>query len=181
MAISSEATILEHNLFKQRDGRDVLGIWNLTHDITGDATGGSIKLAILPNSPDRIFNVVALGLSVSQLVASAIGKFRYLCNFPPASVTQGRDSTDFTRSFTISQSADLTTPGDNWAAGNNQDPGWDKLLLWGSALPGVISAILELESGDNTLNETYFFDAWGYFWDRNVMYEPGGPRFPGAS
>jgi hypothetical protein len=41
--------------------------------------------------------------------------------------------------------------------------------------------IVELELDENVLARTYAFEAWGYYWDRQVLNTPGGPRHPGSS
>jgi len=40
--------------------------------------------------------------------------------------------------------------------------------------------IVELEISVGVLDRNYAFECWGYYWDRQVLNTPGGPRHPGS-
>jgi len=184
MAISAEATVLEHNLFKAGDARDPLGIWTIRVLITGDATSGSIKVGFQASQTNRVYVCHAVTLSSNGSSANAIGKLRLLTNFPPATPAGSTAGFAFNRAFSITREPLLTEPEDNInAASQPMMINSEKLLLFGP-LPsddGPVT-IVELETQDNTDTASYFFEAWGYYWDKvAVLNTPGGPRFPGSN
>lgn len=183
MAIVSAVDILEHNVFKTRDARDPLGIWAYRNIVTGDASGGSVKATANAPQTNRVYTCLFLTISADDLVANEIAKFRLLTNFPPAGIAGGRAGFSFNRVVTITRTTVLTSPEDNWGSVGNDMGNSDKLLLWGPLPVDTGSVpIVELEVQTNTLNAVYFFEAWGYYWDRVAVLEaPGGPRFPGSS
>lgn len=184
MAISQQIEILEHNLFVTLDSRDPLGLWTIRVQVTGDASGGSVKVAFLAAQTNRVYVCHGVTLSGQGSTANAIGKLRLLTNFPPATPAGGNEGFSFNRAFTITREPLLTEPEDNiGATSNSMMIGTDKILLFGP-IPSDSGpvGIVELETQDNTLNAAYFFEGWGYYWDKvAVLNAPGGPRFPGSS
>lgn len=184
MAISLTVAILEHQVFKQRDARDALGIWNGRLGVTGDATGGSTKvnfLATAAQTGGRVYVCEAFDIaSIQGLAGNAGGKWRLLTNFPPADRNGGLAGNSFGRTFTFDFNPGFTEPE------GLIDGQWggsplviNRVLLFGPRQPGQTQvSILELEIDQNVDLSTWSFEAWGYYWDREVVQVPGGPRLP---
>ncbi len=183
MAISSNIDILEHQLFIQGDARDPLGVWGARIGITGDATGTGIKIGFrIPaeKSGARIYtcyDVNAAGLTGALLVSTF--KVRLLTNHPDIDISpglQGYASLLLRGSYFVVNTG-LTAP-----IGGLLEPVFRSnerfILLFGT--PGIATTIVETELEQNVDGGTYSFEAYGYFWDREVLYAPGGPRHPGS-
>lgn len=183
MAIVNETEILEHNIFTTRDARDPLGIWAIRVEVTGDASGGTVKARFQAPQTNRVYTCNMLTLSGDASAASVIAKFRLLTNFPPATPAGGTAGFAYNRVFSVTREPVLTSPSDNWGSVGN-DMGDAKHLLLFGPIPsddGPV-AIVEMENAVNTLAASYFFEGWGYYWDKiAVLNAPGGPRFPGSS
>lgn len=183
MAITTSQGVLEHHIFATRDARDPLGVWTARAEVTGDASGGTIKIQFLAPQTNRVYTCTMLTLSGDGLAASAIGKLRLLTNFPPAGPEGGTAGFSYNRVFTVTREPLITSPSDNWGASGDDMGNSDTLLLFGPLPqdPGAV-AIVEMEVNSNVLNSAYFFEGWGYYWDKvAVLNAPGGPRFPGSS
>lgn len=178
MAIAETVEILEHQSFIQGDGRDPLGIWVARHGITGDATGGSIKVGFRPRSTDRLFTCYDVNLAgIAGGLSAADVKLRLLTNLPDADIAVGVQAYASLRVvgsgfFAVSG---LTAPigGLNFEA---IPPNQRFLLLFANQ---DRDPILEVETAENIDAATYSFEAYGYFWDRQVVNVPGGLRHPG--
>jgi len=183
MAILQSAELLEHNIFVQGDARDPLGVWAIRMNITGDASGGTVKALFLAGQTNRVYTCTMLTLSGDGLAASAIGKFRLLTNFPPATPLGGSAGFSYNRVFTVTREPLITSPSDNWGSTGDDMGNSDTLLLFGPipADPGPV-AIVEMEVNSNVDGSSYFFEGWGYYWDKvAVLNAAGGPRFPGSN
>lgn len=188
MAITVLSTILNHNIFFQRDARDPLGVWVTREGVTGDATGGSIKVGVnIPVGRDsgRIYTCYSVNIAkLTGIDAASAGKVRLLTNFPDADPSVGVQGYASARRVTINAGTGLTPPITMIdAADIGVTPQERFLLLFGPVLtedeePGGVN-IVELEINENENLATYTFEAWGYYWDRQVLYVPGGPRHPG--
>lgn len=179
MAIAENTAVLAHAIIKQRDARDPLGIFVNRHLITGDASGGTIKVSIAAAQTYHIYALTAFTLSVQTLAADSIGKLRLLTNYPPALPDGGLSAFAWNRVFIISNTS-MTAPGDSMGISQGAiglETG--KVLMFGGDFQTVVPQnIIELEIEDNILNQSYFFEVYGYFWDRSSILVPGGPRLP---
>lgn len=183
MAIAEEKDIQSFNLWRQGDERDPLGIWYGRHGVTGDGTGGAIKVGFNVPALNRGAHVhFCYDANVGQLTGvpdNANTRIRLLTNWPDASPDivglQGYGS----NLIILTQAdADFTAPIVGWGAGP-VTPNQRFLPLW--TVQGSGLTIVEMEFGGNTDAATYTFEVFGYYWDRAVMEAPGGPRHPGAS
>lgn len=187
MAIVENVAVLEHQIFKQRDARDPLGVWVIRHTVVGDASAGSIKIGFEVSgvqSSGRIYNCISLTIAdVSGGAANGLDlKLRLLTNFPPGDPTGGTGGYGLTRigSAAFRVNTGFTAP---FGAGNNNiliGAHEDKILLFGPQPSQSEVNITEMELPENVLNNEYSFEGYGYFWDRAVLQAPGGPRFPGS-
>lgn len=185
MAIVEDGAVLESQLWPQGDARDPLGIWSMRHGITGDATGGSIKVRYQVTSPRRAAYVyTCVGLTYAQLTGTptvSLLKVRLLANWPDADVAAGVQGYGSVIIRSTTGSANFTAP----VAGPSTpilEPQQRFILLF-DPRPGVDADldIVELELATNVDGDTYAFEGYGYFWDRSVLQAPGGPRHPGSS
>jgi len=180
MSEVAQVRLLAHNIFKQRDSRDPLGIWAFRSEQAGTATGGVFKVQVQSDEVDRIFTCVGLNLTADGITVAVQGKYRLLCNQPPADLEGGQAGVSIARNIDVTNFSNATAPADNWDAISPYESQLEHILLFG----GVQSSrdpqnILEMECGGNALTVTYFFEATGYFWDRQILESPGGPRWPG--
>lgn len=183
MAILEEVEVLEHNIFIQRDARDPLGIWTCRVLVIGDASGAPITMRFLAPQTNRIYVCHAVTLSSTGSLATYTARLRLLTNFPPATPAGTTAGFSYNRVFSVVEELSFTSPLESInAASAVLMNGTDKLLLFGPipADPGPV-AIVELESSVNVLAATFFFEAWGYYWDKvGLLNTAGGPRFPGS-
>ena len=182
MAISTFVNILEHQLFVQRDGRDPLGVWVARTGITGDVSGGSIKVGIqVPVLGDsgRIYTAYSVNISkLSGIDAAASGKVRLLTNFPDADRTIGVQGYGSFRRVTVDAGTGFTAPILGIAANDEAITQAERFLLLFGPVDEDVN-IVELEINENEDGIIYSFEGYGYFWDRQVLYVAGGPRHPG--
>jgi len=188
MAIAELVELQTTALWPQGDIRDPLGVWGARHGVTGDASGGEIKVAVVAAGPERAAYVyTAYGAGINQLtgvITSVSIMCRLLTNWPnidPAAGVQGYSQNN--RGVLGGVSA-FTAP--NAAAESGQPMVLDKdrfILLFDprSGQNQQDITIMELKLGFNTDLATYSFEAYGYFWDRSVLQAPGGLRHPGSN
>ncbi len=186
MAISTSAQVIETALWPQGDIRDPLGVWGARLLITGDASGGSIKVVAQVAADKKaayMYTVYNTNLAVlSQATPTQVfGKFRILTNWPDIDPTVGVQGYGSTFISTIGVDPNFTAPvggniRDHWMGPNDRF-----LLLFDPRPIGIPLDLAELEFADNVLADTYAFEFYGYFWDRSVLNAPGGPRHPGSS
>lgn len=184
MAISSGVDLFPAQQWPQHDARDPLGIWGARLGVTGDASGGSIKVAF--NVPANIRGAhvyTCYAVTFAQLtgvVTARNVKTRLLTNLPDVDPQEG--ITGFT-TLNISNTATLDSVTPPILGMKGEDPGVkdiDRFILLRTDT-GTPLTIVEMEFGENLLAATYSFEAYGYYWDRLVMQAPGGPRHPGSS
>lgn len=184
MAIAQEVAVEQLNLWPQGDARDPLGVWGARLGITGDASGGAIKVGfIVPAARKAAYVYTCYSVNFSKLTGTTnviAVKVRLLTNWPNVDPVPGVQAFGTHLSGNATGSAEFTSPIiglDTFVIGPN-----DRfLLLYDPRTIGGDMTIVEIEQNDNTLNDTYSFEAYGYFWDRAVMDTPGGPRHPGSS
>ncbi len=185
MAITTEQSVFASALWPQGDIRDPLGVWGSRVGVTGDASGGSIKVGLLEVADRKAglvytcYSAHAAGLT-GTFTDDAI-KCRLLTNWPNVDIVSGVQGyataiaglLDFNTNFTapnyVVNRQPLVTPNDRF------------LLLFDPRPSGPLATLVELEVTQNVDLATYAFEAYGYFWDRSVLNAPGGPRHPGAS
>lgn len=184
MAISETVDVVTTALWPQGDVRDPLGVWGFRHGVTGDASGGSIKvIAQAPSGVNAAYLYTCYSALIAELdtLASVQGKCRLLTNWPNADlIVPGVQAYSTAITRTITGDADFTAP-----IAVPSEPfvnAADRFLLLFDPRPGAGDlSIVELELGVNTDTLTYSFEGYGYYWDRSVLQAPGGPRHPGAS
>jgi len=184
MAIAANVDLLPGQEWPQGDARDPLGVWGARLGVTGDATGGSIKVGINVPSDIRGAHVyTCYGVTFAQLtgvVTARNVKTRLLTNLPDVDPTAG--ITGFA-TLKISNTATLDSVTSPILGMKGEDPGvstLDRFILLRTGT-GTPLTIVEVEFGENLNLATYSFEAYGYYWDRLVMQAPGGPRHPGSS
>lgn len=185
MAILGDAEIIATQLWPQGDIRDPLGVWGARLGVTGDASGGSIKVGMQASAGiNAAYIYTVYNLNFSQLtgtgITDAIG-VRLLSNWPdadPAVVgVQGFGSHIMTPMvIDPTMTPPISAPGIPLVGPN------DRFLLLFDPRPGAGTLIIvEMEFGNNVDTVTYTFEGYGYFWDRSVLQAPGGLRHPGSS
>jgi len=185
MAITETAAIVATALWPQGDMRDPLGVWGSRLGVTGDATGGSIKVVFQAASGiNAAYLYTCYSLNFSQLtgvgITDAIGA-RLLTGWPdvdPVVVgVQGYGSHIMTPMVNDpTMTAPISAPGIHLIG-----PADRFLLLFDPRPSGGDLDIVELEFGNNVDTVLYTFEGYGYYWDRSVLQAPGGPRHPGSS
>lgn len=183
MAISEEADLISHALWPQGDQRDPLGVWGFRHGVTGDASGGSIKVGCQVPAAQRDAHVYTLyAANFSQLTGtdnlSAV-KIRLLTNWPNVDPAAGIQGFATHRVLTIADDAAFTSPQSGFSQNQPVLPNERFLLLFTRI--GTPLTIVEFEHGSNVNLATYSFELYGYYWDARVLNAPGGPRHPGSS
>jgi len=183
MSIEQDASVVEAQMFPQGDSRDPLGVWGVRHGVTGDATGGTIKVFYEVTSPKRAaFVYTCYALTFVQLtgtVDSARVKVRLLTGWPNVDPSTGVQAFATARFVNIFGNTGHTAP----IAGPEEalvSPEQRFLLLFDPRPSGADLVIAELEWRVNQNLATYVFEGYGYYWDRAVMNAPGGPRHPGS-
>ena len=184
MAIVGVVDVLPAALWPQGDIRDPLGTWGFRLGITGDATGGSIKVtASAPAGLGAAYVYTCYSLNIAQLTGasgSQTAKARLLTNWPNVDVLAGVQAYSSLIIRNFGTDPQFTAP----IAGMD-DPlvtPLDRFLLLFDPRPSIVTLdIIEMESGENVDAATYSFEGYGYFWDRSVLNAPGGPRHPGSA
>jgi len=186
MAIAGLVFLLDHQIFVQGDARDPLGVWVARAAVTGDASGGSLKVGVqvpAARSGSRIFTCYSAQVAglTGTLISAAI-KTRLLTNFPDADLGIGIQGfstlslqNDTGEQWNVSSgiTAPIAGPYQHQIQHNDRF-----ILLFG--VSGADTTLSELEISDNVDGATYSFEWYGYFWDRDVLNTPGGPRHPGS-
>jgi len=185
MAIALTVDVLPAALWPQGDIRDPLGIWGFRQAVTGDATGGSVKVtAQAPAGLAAAYLYTAYSLNIAQLsgtIAVTQAKSRLLTNWPNIDTLAGVQGYS-TLLINIHDGATAFTPPQAGALPGPLMREVDRFLLLFDPRPsaGVLN-LIELELATNTDAATYSFEGYGYFWDRSVLQAPGGPRHPGSA
>ena len=185
MAIEEQATVIQTALWPQGDMRDPLGIWGCRLGVTGDASGGSIKVQFrVPALRKSSYIYTAYSVIGVQLTGTATNvsiKTRLLTNWPDVDIgVNGVQGYATAFAATIVQDGQFTSPT---AVPNTTliREGDRFLLLFDPRPTGGPLDIVELEWGENVDLATYSFEGYGYFWDRSVLNAPGGLRHPGSN
>jgi len=185
VAIAETAAPITQALWPQGDMRDPLGVWGFRHGVTGDASGGSVKVTIrVPAGLGAAYVYTCYSAHASKNTGTlglTASKFRLLTNWPNVDPQAGVQAyaTNFASNITGSSvnTPPVSGPLDHRMVGPN-----DRFLLLFDPRPTVGAIdIAEYELGINTLAETYTFEAYGYYWDRSILQAPGGPRHPGSN
>ncbi len=184
MAISSIGSVVTSAIFHPRDLRDPLGIWGMRLAVTGDASGGGITV-VAQVAPELkaayVYTCYSVNITiVDQAVGNDfLGSVRLLTNWPDIDPTAGVQAYSSHRVFTVSQAPTMTVPkgGIDRILMNASDR---FILLYDPRPIGIAMDIVELQAAENVLSDTYSFECYGYFWDRQVMNTMGGLRHPGS-
>jgi len=185
MAITEAAAIVESQFGPQGDIRDPLGTWGIRHGVTGDASGGAIKvIGTVDADKQGAFVYTCYYAMVVQLTGSPATityKTRLLTNWPNVSPEAGVQGVSTFIAHQVRASVpDFTAP----LSGPREtdiSPNDRFILLYDPRQSGGPTEIIEWEYADNLDTVLYSFEAFGYYWDRSVMQAPGGLRHPGSS
>lgn len=185
MAVSLTLEVLPTALFPQGDARDPLGVWGFRQGMTGDATGGSIKVAaFVAAALVGAYVYTCYSLSVVQTTGTptaAVVKSRLLTTWPNVDPDAGVAGYAAMSVITFGGAATFTAPLASVVDAPLLNPLDRFILMFDPRSRGGSQGLVELELSVNTDAATYSFEGYGYFWDRSVMNTPGGPRHPGAS
>lgn len=181
--------VFEHAMWPQRDARDPLGVWVARKIITGDADTPVFILAqIQITAAQRRAHVYTcynlftgwVGGPNPSSETGIIG--RLLTNWPDADELAGVQGFATARRVTETIQIASAFPDrvpDDFLVGPN-----DRFILLfdpSTVAAGLPMNIAEIQRDSNVLNTLYSFEAYGYYWDREILDTPGGPRHPGAS
>lgn len=173
--------IFSHGMWPQGDARDPLGIWAARHTMTGSAGGGSLKVGFQPGA-DRagafIYTCYFANVAWNVQEGSNL-KLRLLTNWPNADDDPGIQGASAIRIVNTDEAVGFTAPEGAPLDVMVKSP-QEKILLFDPRPAAGAFTIVEMEISGSTDTFSYFFEAWGYFWDRQVMNTPGGPRHPGS-
>ncbi len=180
MAVTGDIDILPAAILARRDARDPLGIWAARGTLVGDATGGTVKATFGLPAASRAAYVFTVGFvsTSSSGVGVTTHTVRLLTNWPSGD-RPGVQGASFIRTTEVGSAGS----GELQAVGFRPliDPQMQKILLYDprSDRSNRID-LLELWLNVNTDGANDFFEAWGWYWDRNLHEVPGGPRYPGS-
>jgi len=188
MSIASEVPVIEHQLWVQGDIRDPLGIWVARLGVTGDASGGEIKVGIIvPAERRSAFIYTCYAVTPAQLTgavpsAQNVG-CRLLTNWPDADLSTGVQGFATFRQAKIFGDATFTAPLAGGAQEGELIQPNDRFILLFDPRPDAVNnmTIVEMKWGENVDLATYSFEGYGYYWDRSVLNAPGGLRHPGSA
>jgi len=185
MAIASSVELIATQVWPQGDARDPLGIWGMRELVTGDASGDGVKVTIQTPAGQGsayVYNCLAVNIAITNVVqvVSTLAKCRLLSNWPNVDRAAGVNAFSTLRIAGVAGSADFTNPLAGEAAnGASLIKSNDRfILLYDPRSTAGQLNIIELEISAQVLATVYAFEAYGYFWDREVMNAPGGPRHP---
>lgn len=185
MAIAQAVEVIETALWPQGDARDPLGVWGARALLTADATGGGIKITMeVPAGKRASFVYTCYGANITQLTGTLAGsnlKTRLLTNWPNIDPQAGVQAFSTFIRTEIQGDAEFTAPIAGNADFHNMGPNDRFLLLFDPRAISTAMAIVEMEIGENVDGLTYGAEAYGYYWDRQILNTPGGPRHPGAT
>jgi len=173
-------------LWQQGDIRDPLGVWGFRLGITGDASGGSIKMTGQAAASQRAAYIyTCYSLTYAQLTGATtatILKARLLTNWPDVDPGIGVQGFATLQVGTLREDANFTEPVQGMNAVDTFLKPNDRFILLFDPRPIAAALdIVEMELSDNVNLATYSFEGYGYYWDRSVLNAPGGPRHPGSS
>lgn len=186
MAIVATAEVITAQLWPQGDIRDPLGVWGAREGVTGDATGGSIKVTLqapAPRGAAYIYTCYDVNIAILDVAipGSYNAKMRLLTNWPdidPLAGVQGYSS-GFT--FPVNVANNATEPIGTIANEQVMSQNSRFILLFDPRPSAGVLDIVELELNTNTDTARHSFEGYGYYWDRSVLQAPGGPRHPGSA
>lgn len=179
MAVTGDVDMLASAVFRRGDLRDPLGIWAARGTLVGDVSGGTVKATFGVPGPQRASYVYTVGFVSTSSPTASTGSthtVRLLTNWPPAD-KPGVQGASFIRTNEVGSAGS----GELQAVGFRPliDPQMSKILLYDPrADPATRIDLLELWLNLNVDAANYFFEAWGWYWDRNLHEVPGGPRYP---
>ena len=184
MAVVGSVDVIESQLWPQRDARDPLGIFGWRSALTGDATGGSIKLSVeVPDDRRHAYVYKIYDLQIGQILntpTGVTGKMRILTNWPNIDAQPGVQAYGALWIGSIGGDVLLTAPFMAFLDVNPFSGNSKELLIYDPSTRTGAMVIAEQEvANTNTLQ--YTFEGYGYYWDRAVMAAPGGPRNPGTT
>jgi len=185
VSIFDSTPVIVTALWPQGDIRDPLGVWGFRLGITGDASGGSVRMVATESTGQKGAYIYTCYSLLPALVTQAspndtFCKARLLTNWPNVDSQAGVQAYNAIITSVTRTSTAATTPigGPNPPLITSPDR---FLLLFDPRQSGILRDIIELELAANVLNDVYSFEGYGYYWDRSVLNAPGGLRHPGSN
>jgi len=183
VAIANDIDLVTRQMWPQGDIRDPLGTWAARLGVTGDASGGSIKVTCTVPTDERdahvytCYDVVWAQLTGTHSTSGF--KVRLLTNWPDIDPVPGIQGFSTLNTYQQTTDAEWTAP----IAGIFDNATIQPLQRFILLMPrtGTPLGIVEVEQGANVDLATYSFEFYGYYWDRAVLDAPGGPRHPGSN
>jgi len=177
-----QVDVFSQGMWPQEDARDPLGVWGGRHIVTGSVGGGPIKVGFQPGA-DRAgaYLYTCYFATIAQVTVneSATMKCRLLTNWPDVDDDVGVQGAATLRIMGSADGVGFTAPFGGPATPMVFPADRFVLLFDPRPVAGAFT-IVELEQDRSTEDNVYVFETWGYYWDRQVMSTPGGPRHPGA-
>jgi len=174
--------IFSQGMWPQEDARDPLGVWGGRHVITGSAGGGPIKVQFQPGADKAgAYLYTCYFATIAQVTVneSATMKCRLLTNWPDVDDDVGVQGAATLRIMGTQGNVSFTAPFEGPITPMVFPADRFVLLFDPRPVAGGFT-IVELEQDRSTDTNLYVFECWGYYWDRQVMSTPGGPRHPGS-
>jgi len=180
VVVTGDIDIIPSAILRRRDDRDPLGIWAARGALTGDASGGVIKATFGLPPGRRAAYVFTIGfVSTSSPDAGfTTHTVQMLTNYPSGD-SPGVQGASFIRTTEVGSAGG----GELQAVGFRPliDPVMSKVLLYDprSNRANRID-LFSLWVSPNVNTGVVSFEAWGWYWDRDLHEVLGGPRYPGS-
>jgi len=177
--------IFAHGMWPQGDARDPLGVWGGRHIATATVGDGPIKVrfqAAATIAGAYVYTCYSANIAGLTVATLGIGKCRLLTNWPDVDDDIGVQGYGSVKMVQVDGSSGFTPPFTGALIGGALVQPSDRFILLFDPRP-VVGAfdLVELEISDLVDTNTMAFECWGYYWDRQVLNTPGGPRHPGSS
>jgi len=181
MSIASFVALLATQMYPQGDVRDPLGVWGFRTAVTGDATGGEIKVIVqTPEGQAAAYVYTVYDLLISQTSGAgglSEAKVRILSNWPNIDNQAGVQAYSTGLGFLVQQASGGISQPSALPRGGLISRNQRKILLFDPRQSPDPIDIVEMAVG-NFDTRQMSFEGYGYYYDRSVMQAPGGPRHP---
>jgi len=186
MAIATAVNVITTALWPQGDIRDPLGVWGFRLGVTGDASGGSIKVTAQAAAEQAAaYLYTCYGVTIARITGTPVAdltKVRVLTSWPNIDPVAGVQAFAKGAIGQLAGSSAFSAPVSLQSALTPLLEPNDRFLLLFDPRPSAgVLFLVELEMASNVDTETWSFEGYGYYWDRSVLNAPGGPRHPGSS
>jgi len=186
MSVVIALDAVESGVFKQQDARDPVGLWGAQGNLTGDATGGQVGARIqIPAAKRRnavytIYDASTANTGGATDTATAVA-VRIFTGWPDINLEAGIQTHETIRFVQLEPDGGFIPP----VFGPREPlitPNQRFMLIFTPSVQFATTAfvMLIIDRAANVNNALYQFSAWGYYWNRDVLGVPGGPRHPGS-